>query len=59
MMVFDEWQNGVPIEFIVMGKNQESDFHLVFLSLSQIMPNDWMSPIIIVDNVQVEINFLR
>jgi enoyl reductase-like protein len=20
-MVFDEWQNGVPIEFIVIGKN--------------------------------------
>jgi hypothetical protein len=29
MMVFDEWQIGVPIEFIVIGKNRESDIHLI------------------------------
>jgi hypothetical protein len=23
MMVFDEWQNGVPIEFIVIGKTEK------------------------------------
>jgi hypothetical protein len=54
MMVFDEWQNGVPIAFIVIGKNQESDLCQVLQSLSQKMPNDWMLSTIIVDNTQVE-----
>jgi hypothetical protein len=54
MMVFDEWQNGVPIAFIVIGENQESDLCPVLQSLSQKMPNDWMLSTIIVDNTQVE-----
>jgi hypothetical protein len=59
MMVFDEWKNGVPIAFIVIGKSRENDLHLILQSLSQKMPNDWMLSAIIVDNTQAEINFLR
>jgi hypothetical protein len=54
MMVFDEWQNGVAIAFIVIGKNQESDLCPVLQSLSQRMLNDWMLSIIFVDNTQAE-----
>ncbi len=25
LMVFDEWQNWIPIAFIVIGKSQEND----------------------------------
>jgi hypothetical protein len=59
MMVFDEWQNGVPIACIIIGKRWESDFHPVLQSLSQRKPNDWMSNAIIVDNTQAEISVLR
>jgi len=54
MMVFDEWQNGVPIAFIVIGKNQESDLRSVLQSLSQRMPNDCMLSAMFVDNTQIE-----
>jgi hypothetical protein len=59
MMVFDEWQNEIPIAFIVIKKCRKNDLHLVLQSLSQRMPNDWMLSAIIVDNVQVEINILK
>jgi hypothetical protein len=59
MMMFDEWQNGVPIAFIVIGKSWKNDLHLVLQSLSQRMSNDWMSFAIIVDNTQAKINILK
>jgi hypothetical protein len=59
MMVFDKWQNGIPIAFIVIGKCQMSDFHPILQALSQRMPNDWLSFAIIVVNVQTKINILR
>jgi hypothetical protein len=59
MMVFDEWQYEIPIAFIVIRKCQESDLHPVLQSLSQGMPNDWMSSITIVDIVQAKINIWR
>jgi hypothetical protein len=59
MMVFDEWQNGIPIPFIVIGKCQKNDLHPILQSLLQRMPNDWMLYVIIVDNAQVKINVLR
>jgi hypothetical protein len=34
-MVFDEWQNGIPIAFIVVGKNMKNDLHRVFQALSK------------------------
>jgi hypothetical protein len=59
MMVFDEWQNGIPIALIVIKKCQKNDLHPILQSLSQRMPNDWMSSAIIVGNAQVEINILK
>jgi hypothetical protein len=35
MMVFDEWQNGIPIAFIVIGKTQECDLDPILKALSQ------------------------
>jgi hypothetical protein len=29
LMVFDEWQNGISIAFIVIGKSQKIDLDLV------------------------------
>ncbi len=59
MIMFDEWQNGIPIAFIVIGKTRECDLEHVLKALSQQMPNGWMPSVIIVDNEQVEINILR
>jgi hypothetical protein len=41
-MVFDEWQNGISVAFIVIGKSQESDLDLVLQALSKHMPKNWM-----------------
>jgi hypothetical protein len=57
-MVFDEWQNGIPVAFIVIGKSQESDLDPILRALSKHMPSNWMSNVILVDNVQAEINVL-
>jgi hypothetical protein len=35
LMVFDEWQNGIPIAFIVIGKNMKNDLHRVLQALSK------------------------
>jgi len=37
-MVFDEWKNGIPIAFIVIGKSRENDLHPVFQALSKYLP---------------------
>jgi len=57
-MVFDEWQNGIPIAFMSLEK-VESDLDLVLQALSKCMPNNWMPNVILVDNAQVEINVLK
>jgi hypothetical protein len=53
-MVFDEWQNGIPFAFIVIGKSWKSDLDLVLWTLSKCTPSIWMLNVILVDNVQVE-----
>jgi hypothetical protein len=58
-MVFDEWQDGIPFAFIVIGKNRENDLHLVLQALSKHLPINWMSNAKIMDNVQAEINVLK
>ncbi len=50
-MVFDEWQNGISIALIVIGKNQENDLDPVFRALSKHMPRNLMPNVILVDNV--------
>ncbi len=58
-MVFDIWQNGILVVFIVIGKNRENDLHPVFQALSKCLPINWMPNAIIMDNVPTEINVLR
>jgi hypothetical protein len=59
LMVFDEWQNGISIAFIVIGKSQKIDLDLVLWALSKHMPSNWMLNVIFVNNVQAKINVLR
>jgi hypothetical protein len=58
-MVFDEWKNGIPIAFIVIGKGRENDLHPIFQALSKCLPINWTPNAIIVDNVLAKINVLR
>jgi hypothetical protein len=58
-MVFDEWQNGIPIAFIIIGKIHESDLDPILQTLSKCMPSSWMFNVILVDNVQAKINVLK
>jgi hypothetical protein len=58
-MVFDQWQNGILVAFIVIGKSQESDLDPIFRTLSKRMPSNRMPNVIIIDNDKVEINLLR
>jgi hypothetical protein len=59
LMVFNEWQNGILIAFIVIEKSWENELDPVFGALSKRMPCNWMFIDIFVDNAQVEINVLR
>jgi hypothetical protein len=36
-MVFDEWKNGIPIAFIIIGKSQKNDLEPIFRTLSEHM----------------------
>jgi hypothetical protein len=56
-MVFDEWQNGILVAFIVIGKLQDLD--LVLQALSKHMPRNWMFNVFFVNNVQAKINVLK
>jgi hypothetical protein len=40
MMVFDEWQNGIPCVYIVIRKSQEHDLDLVLRTLTEHMLAD-------------------
>jgi hypothetical protein len=59
MMVFDEWQNGILISFIVIGIARENNLHHVLHALSQHLLEGWMPNAIIVDNAQAKIFFFR
>jgi hypothetical protein len=58
-MVFDEWKNGIPIAFIIIGKSQESDLDSILQALSKPMLSNWMFNVILIDNVQAKVNVLR
>jgi hypothetical protein len=51
-MVFDEWQNGISVAFIIIEKSHESELDLILRALSKCMPSNWMFNVILVDNVQ-------
>jgi hypothetical protein len=49
-MVFEEWQNGIPVAFIPIGKSRDNDLHPILQTLSKCFPINWMPNAIIVDN---------
>jgi hypothetical protein len=57
-MVFDEWQNGIPVAFIAIGKSRENDLHPILQTLSKHLPINWMPNAIILDNAQAKVNVL-
>jgi hypothetical protein len=58
--VFDKWQNGIIVDFIVIEKVERAlDLDLVLWALSKHMPSSWMHNPILVNNVQAKINLLK
>jgi hypothetical protein len=55
LMVFDEWQNGISVAYIVIGKNQESDLDPVLRALWKHMPRNYMFNVIFVNNIQANV----
>jgi hypothetical protein len=60
-MVFDEWQNGLPIAFIIISKCVEEDI-LPWLTrlhdrVLQHKPN-WFSHAVVVDCAKAELNYI-
>ena len=62
IMVFDEWQNGIPVAWFITSNSKEEDLTLVLTTLKDkmvaAMPT-WKPSSIIVDNAQTEINALQ
>ena len=59
VMVFDEWKNGIPIAFVIVGKSKEKDIMPWLKKLNTrcciVQPN-WQPGSLIVDNAHVELN---
>ena len=58
-MVFDKWENGIPVTFIISAKSRQKDIHAWLKKLGthckEVQAN-WRSGSIIVDNAQAELN---
>jgi len=61
-MVFDEWQNGIPITFIIIGHGKEEDITSSLQRFNKRLfkhaPN-WYPNAIIFYNAQVELNAIK
>ena len=61
VMVFDEWENGILIAFVIVGKSKKKDILPWLKKLNArccaIQP-DWQPGSLIVDNVQAELNVI-
>jgi hypothetical protein len=58
-MVFDEWENGIPIAFVIVGKSKEKDILPWLMKLNArccVVQPDWRPGSVIVDNAQAELN---
>jgi hypothetical protein len=59
VMVFDEWQNGIPVAFIITSRCQEEDIVAWLTKLRNrvllVSPN-WLPNAVIVDCAQAELN---
>ena len=59
VMVFDEWENGIPVAFIIVGKSKEKDVLPWLDKLNarcRASQPDWHPGSVIVDNAQAELN---
>jgi hypothetical protein len=62
MMVFDEWQNGVPIAFVIIARQKQSDLAPWMQKLKDRLlaaKADWHPNAFILDDANNEINSLR
>ena len=58
-MVFNEWENGIPVSFVIVGKSKEKDIELWLKKLAgrcRAVQPDWEPCSVIVDNAQAELN---
>jgi hypothetical protein len=58
-MVFDEWDNGIPVAFIIVGKSKEKDVQPWLEKLNthcRASQPDWHPGLVIVDNAQAKLN---
>ena len=62
MMVFDEWQNGVPVAFVITAWQKQSDLASWMQKLKDRMlaaKADWHPNAFVLDNANNEINSFR
>ena len=61
-MVFDEWEQGIPVAFVLQGQSREEDVQVWLEKLRDrcvaIQPN-WQPNAVVVDNDQAELNAIR
>ena len=62
VMVFDEWEQGIPVAFTIQGKSRAVDIVPWLRKLNarcQAVMSDWRPNAFVVDNNQVELNAIR
>lgn len=61
-MVFDDWQNGIPVAFVITARSRQNDLEpwmeALNAKLIEASP-DWHPNTFIVDNVQADANAIR
>lgn len=62
VMVFDEWESGIPIAYIIVGRSREADILPWLTALREkciAAQPDWCPNAIVVDNAQAELNAIE
>jgi hypothetical protein len=62
MMVFDEWQNGVPVAFVITARQKQSDLAPWMQKVKekmQVAKAEWRPNAFVLDDADNEINSLR
>jgi hypothetical protein len=61
-MVFDEWQNGIPVARIVSTWNKNMNLQTWLTTLKDVLKHDllgWNPNVLIVDDADVETNTIK
>ena len=61
-MVFDEWLNGIPVAYVIIGRSQQHDMEPWMHALKDrllLHQPGWHANAFILDNAQAEINAIR